>query len=329
MVDMLFDPLDMDTTTPSVKDAARTDNFALPYTRAQNPDGFRPFPRYINDVLQVIGPAGSVSSSLSDMTKWLRFLTSGGKNSKGEQLISTLALKKTWTPATILDQFNYLSPFFPVSFVSTGYAAGWIRAEYRGRWVNWHTGGTLGHSTVVAWMPDEEIGFVWITNLQGAEFEGLPLMLAAFDVALGYEPWINATTAITWPCPWDPACHKKKPEVETPQAKIPDTKDHSQCPPNLSDYLGVYEAPLIGTWEISLASPTSLLLSLGNTFCLINSTNYYGNDLFTGLCDHFSFLQFNFLRSFSGPVSGLRIPGPDIGELNIPELHWKKSHKQE
>lgn len=108
------------------------------------------------------GPAGSLSSTVSDLTRWIAF-----QCGDGEPLLSKENLLRTRLPQTQVDH-------------STAYGMGWVVA-YRETPLVWHTGGTLTHACIVAFEPETGRGLVVLTNLGGQNL-AQPLAYRFFDL---------------------------------------------------------------------------------------------------------------------------------------------------
>jgi CubicO group peptidase (beta-lactamase class C family) len=124
-------------------------------------------------------PAGGASSTLRDMTRWLRLHLGSGKVD-GKQLIAADALSETHRPQMITG---------PPSNAATQragmYGLGWnVSYDDAGRVRLGHSGGfNLGAGTAVAALPAEGLGIVVLTN--GMPI-GVPEAIAAsfFDLVL-------------------------------------------------------------------------------------------------------------------------------------------------
>ncbi len=104
--------------------------------------------------IDATAPAGSISSSIADMSKWVITLLNNGSY-KGTQVISSNAIKETRTPRTIMGSADY--PF-------NLYGLGWdIESRGEHKFIM-HTGGIHGYLTSVTLVPEENLGVVILTN---------------------------------------------------------------------------------------------------------------------------------------------------------------------
>jgi len=103
-------------------------------------------------------PAGGVSSSVNDLTKWMRLQLANGKFD-GKQIVDEKALAETHHPQ-ILIGFN------PATRLPSFYGLGWnVSYDQEGRLRLNHSGAfALGAATHVNLVPDEQLGIVVLTN---------------------------------------------------------------------------------------------------------------------------------------------------------------------
>src|SRR5438046_4773439 len=103
-------------------------------------------------------PAGGVSSSVNDLTKWMRLQLANGKFD-GKQIVDEKALAETHHPQ-ILIGFN------PATRLPSFYGLGWnVSYDEQGRLRLNHSGAfALGAATLVNLVPAEQLGVVVLTN---------------------------------------------------------------------------------------------------------------------------------------------------------------------
>src|SRR5213596_1233078 len=103
-------------------------------------------------------PAGGVSSSVNDLTKWMRLQLANGKF-EGKQIVNEKALAETHHPQ-ILTGFN------PFTGLPGFYGLGWnVSYDQGGRLRLNHSGAfALGTATYVNLVPAEQLGIVVLTN---------------------------------------------------------------------------------------------------------------------------------------------------------------------
>lgn len=150
----LLKPLGMTSTVMLSKELIDIPNKAAAHTMS---DGRLISVRY--PAIDNLAPAGSMSSSVNDMSKWVMMLLNQGKLGN-KVIVPKVALEQTWFPHSILGNGNY--PFNSGHFQL--YGLGWFLEEYGGRKIISHTGGVNGFVTSVTLVPEENLGVVILTN---------------------------------------------------------------------------------------------------------------------------------------------------------------------
>ncbi len=149
-----FEPLNMTRTLALSEEIFTAENVSKPHTFFGEELKPIPFP-----VIDNLGPAGSISSSVKDISKWLiAQLDSGRLN--GEQVIPYQVIQKTRQPQSIVRRSGH--PFNRTNY--NLYGLGWNLQDYEGREIVAHTGGANGFVTSVALVPKENLGIAVFTN---------------------------------------------------------------------------------------------------------------------------------------------------------------------
>ena len=175
----IFEPLGMTRSVTTLAEAKTKDNRAEPHGRQG--DTLRVSG---NSFADGIGPAGSVWSSVADMSKWVKFLLDTGKVN-GRPLLTRQTWAELFKPATIIPpwtsnsapQLRMSKPHF------RSYALGWFQQDYLGRQVDFHTGSLTGMIAINGLIREEGIG-VYIMSNTSSEIRH-PLMFKVFDTFLG------------------------------------------------------------------------------------------------------------------------------------------------
>jgi CubicO group peptidase (beta-lactamase class C family) len=153
----VFEPLEMRSSSTSITALAGQTDIASGHRTTHG--AVHPVPWYNADN---IAPAGSINSNVRDMAQWLRFQLAHGTVS-GKTLVSAGALNVTHTPQTILPLGSGASPLYPTTHF-LNYGMGWLVYDYKGHVALAHTGGIDGFRALVAFLPDDDFGFVILTN---------------------------------------------------------------------------------------------------------------------------------------------------------------------
>lgn len=174
----VFQPLGMTRSVTTLVDAKKQTNRAEPHDL--DADTLRVTG---NSFADGIGPAGSVWSSVADMSRWVAFLLDSGKVN-GQRLLQPQTWAELFKPVTILPPWNDRSaPQLRLSKPHfRSYALGWFQQDYLGRQVDFHTGSLTGMTAINGMIREEGIGLYIITNTD-SEIRH-PLMFKVFDTFL-------------------------------------------------------------------------------------------------------------------------------------------------
>src|SRR5690348_9736759 len=171
----IFTPLGMTSTVPTSRGLANA-NVAMPHGLDHDTAFVQP-PFDAED----IAPAGGILSSAVDMAQWLRFQLNDGVVD-GKRLVASAALRETHTPQILIPSGGRGDSASVKRF--TSYGMGWMVEDYRNQ-LSWqHGGNTLGMTAAVGMLPEQKVGVVVLSNMQGA---ALPALLEqyVFDRELG------------------------------------------------------------------------------------------------------------------------------------------------
>jgi CubicO group peptidase (beta-lactamase class C family) len=160
-------PLGMQRTYVSSREAEKTGALATGYTWYE--DQNRHQRENLRDIASV-APAGSIHSSVTDMTAWLRFQLGKGAFG-GKRLIQEATLAETRTKQ------------IPIHGLG-GYGLGWFVRDWNGQPFIEHGGNIDGFSASVGFLPDSDIGYVYLCNTTASLLQSQvgPMV---FDAMLG------------------------------------------------------------------------------------------------------------------------------------------------
>jgi len=160
VTDNIFKPLGMNNSLALSKDIKSAANRSSAHTVVMSELKKIPYGNIDN-----LAPAGSISSSASDMSKWVMALLNAGKLN-GKEIIPASAIGQTRTPHSILGNGGHM--FNKAHFAL--YGLGWFLEEYAGRKIVAHTGGVNGFVTSVCLVPEEKLGIIVLTNTDANNF---------------------------------------------------------------------------------------------------------------------------------------------------------------
>lgn len=253
--DRIFQPLGMTRTNTSTKALATATNVASPHAE-------------VDDTLRVIAwhnidniaPAGSINSSVNDMSKWLRLQLAGGKWN-GKAVVSTGALAETHSPQTVTPLSADTKQINPFTHLSS-YGMGWVIQDYRGREIRQHGGNIDGMSALAALIPEEKLGVVVLTNANGSPMPSVA-MYKAVDLLLRAAPGRDWAAEYLKVRTKNLAMAKETNDKRL-AARVPGTRPSL----DLSKYAGTYADSMYGDVVVSqLPTPNSQLrLKYGTMF---------------------------------------------------------------
>ena len=232
----IFTPLAMTHSNLSVVDIEKSDDHALPYELKKEVVTKVPFHN-----IDAIGPAGSINSSVDDMSHYLAFQLGDGKYD-GKQIAAESDLHEMHSPQTAI-------PDPPPAFSLPGlghfsYGLAWVATSYRGHNLVWHNGGIDGFYALLSMLPDDHMGVVVLTNLPHGQ---TPEVLAynVYDRLLGLDqmPWFDRFK--------DLEAKGKHEEEEAKKNKHDDRIPGTHPSHNLADYAGEYRHPGYGVIKIA------------------------------------------------------------------------------
>jgi CubicO group peptidase (beta-lactamase class C family) len=178
----LFNPLQMGRSISLCADMPLQQNVAEPHTLIS--DTLKLLPFWLGDGL---APAGSISSSVNDMSHWLICQLDSGRYG-GNQVIPFPVIQETRKPQSIIG--NSWFPFNRTHFAL--YGLGWDLMDYEGREIVSHTGEISGFVTSVTLLPEEKLGIIVLTNTDQNYFhESLKWMIVDAYLDLPYRNYSN------------------------------------------------------------------------------------------------------------------------------------------
>lgn len=234
---MLFKPLGMTESSANWEGILNAKNVMKPHEL--NPRGF---PEVIKDPdliknLYLYGPAGGVNSNCLDMAKWLSFQINNG-SMNGKQIIAKEDMQTTHAAHVFIGDWNGFESY---------YCLGWILSLYHPCPLYWHNGGTNGCSSMCAFIPDEKLGIVILSNLSNTEVRHA-LALQFFDMYYD-KPFFDWSKKLLE----EQKAKDSAKKITAPTAPVP--------PQTYKNYTGTYHSPIYGD-AIVIADQESLKMSL-------------------------------------------------------------------
>jgi CubicO group peptidase (beta-lactamase class C family) len=275
MTDSIFTPLEMKNSLALSSDIETATNKSLAHTVV---DGH--IKKIAYGKLDNMGPAGSMSSSISDLSHWVLAQLDSGKY-KGRQVIPFEAITETRKPTSILGNGRTL--FNKGHFLL--YGLGWFLQEYNGRLVVQHTGGINGFVTSVTLLPEEKLGIIVFTNTDANRFyEALKWEIMDAYMNLPYRNYSNVYLSM----------HKQQLDEESKWLKA--KKDTIAMKPKtmlpLQSFLGTYKNEIYGLMHLTMQNG-KILATFEHHKTLHAELEAIGGN--------------RFLATFNDPLYGIRV----------------------
>jgi CubicO group peptidase (beta-lactamase class C family) len=148
IVTRIFKPLGMNNSDTTVAQMQKSKDYSLGYDYNPSTKVTRHLPQR---EIPAAAPAGAINSSARDMAQWVRvMLNNGTLNSR--RLVSEKNFDEL-----VRKQINIGG--------SVDYGLGWFLRQWNGHKVVEHGGNIDGFNAQVAFMPDQKLGFVLLTNV--------------------------------------------------------------------------------------------------------------------------------------------------------------------
>ena len=157
----ILDPLGMNRTTASIK--TLPDNAAMPH----NESGGSLRVLHRGNVDGAAAAAG-LNSSVADLTKWIR-LQLGRGTIDGKQIFNPQRSWEMWQPYLAQQLSEATVKNSPTRHFS-GVGMGWFVYDYQGRKIINHSGGLDGMLSYTVLIPEENLGFVVLSNSESSGF---------------------------------------------------------------------------------------------------------------------------------------------------------------
>ena len=248
----IFKQLDMSSSSTSIKDLKSSDNTATPHAKIDDKIVTIPWRNIDN-----IAPAGAINSNVLEMTAWVRLQLNQGTFA-GKRLLSSGAVSETQKSQMIIPYDPPWSLMFPEAHFLT-YGMGWFLYDYRGRKVVDHGGNIDGMSALVAFIPEEKLGLVILTNLSGSDLR-TALKYRIFDAFIGGEKK-----------DWS-AIHQKTMKGFEEQGKAAEKKridervKETKPSLTLDKYAGTYSDEMYGELKVAQDESGKLVIRYGQAF---------------------------------------------------------------
>ena len=277
-----FNPLEMNSANTSVQDSESESDYATGYILKEDKVESMSFRN-----IDAIGPAGSINASPEEMAHWVSMQLNGGTY-EGEEVIGSAYLSQTHTPHMVVPGRASEEVFY------TSYGLGWFLTSYRGKLRVSHGGNIDGFSAEVCLYPQDSIGMVLLTNMNGTGINAVIRNVIA-DELMGLE-FID----------WNKKVRKEIEEAEAAQEEKEEEdlaqKKGTRPTFDLADYRGRYTHPAYG--EVEILDDGDKLQLMYHVFREPMDLTHYHYDVFQ-LAFSGQKLKFQFHTNLDGEIESL------------------------
>ena len=217
-------------------------------------------------------PAGAIVSSVDDMSRWMIALLNKGGLANGKRLFSERQARILWTPLTILPVSDPQPELAEAKYHFSDYAMGEGLRDYRGRLLASHTGGLQGMVSIVAMLPESNVGVVVLTNQEaGGAFQSIALTVLDHYLEAPPKDWVTAIAAVT---------KRREQEAAKTESEAAAKRDASSKPSlPLDSYAGRYRDPWYGDIVIQ-KNASGLAIRFTHTPALTGRLEHWQQDTF-------------------------------------------------
>lgn len=232
----LFQPLGMSTSTLSVETMQQTSNYARPYGGGRDSVAAMEFRN-----IDAIGPAGAINSTVTEMLPWVQLFLNDGTHGD-TQVLDPGTVQQLMQPRIVIESVPLQLAAQEAPY--TMYALGWFVQPYRGHRLLQHGGNIDGFSALVGFMPDDDLGFVILTNKNGTPAPSI-LMYELIDRMLD-------TDAVDWNQRVTDQYEQMTAQADESAAADSQRVSDTQPSHALSDYVGRYTHPGYGAFAVTM-----------------------------------------------------------------------------
>ena len=254
----IFDPLKMNRSVTSISDLKAKGNFTTPHNDYKGEPITIEYLNWDN-----AAPLGGILSSVSDLSKWIMLQLNHGVMGT-DTLFSAASQHQMWQAHTAQNVSTNSQKMFPSTHFKA-YGLGWGLMDYEGRKIVSHGGGYDGMISRTILVPEENLGFVILTNTNTSITS--PLMYKTLDMFLSKDDkdWSKIYLA-----------RANRPNDKDPEeGRIKNTKLSF----DLKAYTGIYGGKVYGKTEVYLENGT-LMLQMKNTKIFKGTLTHWHYDTF-------------------------------------------------
>lgn len=294
--ELILNPLGMTHTNSTKKDHESYGDNAVGYTVKR--DSIIERMDFYN--IAAMAPAGSINSTVMDMSKWISVWLNQGKYD-GKEILPPSYIDQAKSSQMVIDGALPQKEEPGIYFSNYGY--GWFLASYRGHYRAEHGGNIDGFSASVSFFPSDSIGIVVLVNQNASSVPSVVRNILSDRVLkLPYKDWQTTLKSANEKA--------KKAEADAKKEMVAGEKPETHPSHPLRDYEGDYSNPGFGNISITLKKD-SLFAHTPSQELYLRHANYDVFDLFgvdkkDGLDTTTAGPKVQFYLNEAGEIQGLR-----------------------
>jgi len=304
----LFEPLKMHNSTLDINGLKNADDRAIGY-ELKNDSIINKMSYYD---ISGMSPAGSINSSVNEMSNWLIAWINGGKF-EGESIIPTGYGQQAISSQMVINAALPAGKHTDI-FMGT-YGFGWMMKSYKGHYMVEHGGNIDGFSASTCFFPSDSIGIVILTNQNASALPTLVRRIIADNLL---ELTVDD---------WNEEFIKNKEKASEQLKKAGESKTSNQKPGtklshSLEDYTGKFSHPGYGEMKLQIERDSLFVILPVKKLWL----KHYHYDIFQPFevydygidPDEESGLFFNFHTGDTGDIEAVKLKlDPTLDVINF------------
>ena len=283
-------PLEMHKTCLDVNEMQKSDDFCYGYTQVGD-EIIRT--SFVDSY--TIAPAGGVCSNIDELTKFTQLLLN-----KGGDLLQPDTLEEICSPQ-IITNFLANKQFGLDSHIQMeSYGLGFFVISYNGKKIIFHAGNIQGFSSLIAFIPEDDIGVTILTN-KNQSIAPYLLALSIFEklTSLDEHPWLEKYKTF--------AEYEKYSIMNERDNFIESKHKHTAPSHQLKDFIGRYNHQGYGDCTIQLINDE--LVAIYND--AKSPLEHWHYDVFNASSKsekyHYRNIKFHFINNFHGDIDSISI----------------------
>jgi len=264
-----FGPLGMTRTVSTASAVAASSDVAVPHGEVN--DTVQVIKPYWSNNMDVFAAVGGINSSVRDMSHWLIMLLADGRY-EDEQVLPPSVIQAMETPQMVVDPGSDLGGWLRTQTPNArfyAYGLGLFLQDYGGQQLVWHAGDIDGMASALGMVPDQHLGVVVLSNMNGNRApEGIMFHVLQDYLGLPHRDVSGAMYAYI---------QQEKAQSDAASQKLSAAgRPGAQAPLPLAAYAGSYSDAFYGDVSVQQESG-HLVLHMGNPMFVGDLQPWNGN----------------------------------------------------